>query len=225
MTDYRYNCLNQLVQKSYCGHTIKYSYDKRGNRISEVEKQFSQSYYYDETNRMVSGTNYNGDTSRYVYNGLGVRVQNTVLNRCRTVYNQYYVVDYTSPERNDLFSVTAAGCRMQYFQKYAYAGGEQIELSSYGPCRYNLLYVHEDEQGSVATTPSPTAASTPVRSMTIGAFPRSRAGCAAGIRGTTSTPTTPATATMSFWACTLPTPGSTMPPTAPGWPETRPRTA
>ena len=150
VTDYRYNCLNQLVQKSYCGHTIKYSYDKRGNRVSEVEKRFSQSYDYDETNRMVSGTNYNGDTSRYVYNGLGMRVQNTVLNRCRTVYNQYYVVDYTSPERNDLFSVTAAGCRTQYIQKYAYAGGEQIELSSYGPCRYNLLYVHEDERGSVS---------------------------------------------------------------------------
>ncbi len=148
--DYRYNCLNQLVQKRAGGHTVKYSYDKRGNRISEVEKRFSQSYYYDAANRMISGTNYNGDTSRYVYNGLGIRVQNTVKNRCRTVYSQFYVPDYTSPEYNDLFSISVAGYCTQYVQKHVYADSEQIALASYGSCDYDLLYVHEDERGSVS---------------------------------------------------------------------------
>ncbi len=35
--------------------------------ISEVEKRFRQSYDYDAANRMISGANDKGDTSRHVY--------------------------------------------------------------------------------------------------------------------------------------------------------------
>ena len=77
-------------------------------------------------------------------------MQNTVMNRCKTVYHQFYVPDYTSPEYNDLFSISVAGRCTQYVQKRVYAGSEQIALASYGSCDYELLYVHEDERGSVS---------------------------------------------------------------------------
>lgn len=83
IVDYRYNCLNQLVRTTAQNQTFTYSNDKRGNRIAEEGKKTSQSYYYDATNRMVNGTNWNGDTSFYTYNGLGLRVNNTVAsNSC-----------------------------------------------------------------------------------------------------------------------------------------------
>lgn len=92
MDTYQYNSLNQMVHKQECGyvqkitriHNFGYAYDKRGNLTSQWEicspttqgpKNITvATYVYDETNRMVQGTNKDGEVSLYTYNGLGIRV-------------------------------------------------------------------------------------------------------------------------------------------------------
>ena len=91
-TTYQYNDLNQMVGKTECGYVQSitgitdygYTYDKRGNLVLEQEicsptttgpeRITIATYRYDETNKMVSGTNRDGEYSNYTYNGLGVRV-------------------------------------------------------------------------------------------------------------------------------------------------------
>ncbi|MCL1810244.1 MAG: hypothetical protein FWG42_10845, partial [Clostridiales bacterium] len=77
-TDYGYNALNQQVKKVADGKdTYVNSFDARGNFVKSVyEKNKNQSsvvgeYVYDATNRMVKGTNTDGEQSHYVYNGFG----------------------------------------------------------------------------------------------------------------------------------------------------------
>ena len=87
---WQYNDLNQMVSKHSCGYEQKiiriydygYTYDKRGNLVKEEEicspttigpKNITiATYLYDETNRMVQGTNKTGEVSAYTFNGLGV---------------------------------------------------------------------------------------------------------------------------------------------------------
>ena len=89
---YQYNNLNQMVHKQDCSYISSitrlydygYTYDKRGNLVKEEEicapttqgprNITIATYRYDETNKMVSGTNADGEYSNYTYNGLGVRV-------------------------------------------------------------------------------------------------------------------------------------------------------
>ena len=83
-TDYRYNNLNQLVDRSDDGwktHTAG-AYDNRGNLTQETyykanKTSVAGAYVYDETNRMVSGTNDIGEKSEYSYNGLGALMGQT----------------------------------------------------------------------------------------------------------------------------------------------------
>ncbi|BDF71890.1 hypothetical protein CE91St40_28710 [Oscillospiraceae bacterium] len=134
---YQYNNLNQMVHKQDCSYISSitrlydygYTYDKRGNLVKEEEicapttqgprNITIATYRYDETNKMVSGTNADGEYSNYTYNGLGVRVgTELILNdnthgytdfHCRTpsvetglegphgpeVVLSDYVIDYT----------------------------------------------------------------------------------------------------------------------------------
>ena len=125
-----------------------YSYDGRGNRIAEYGKKVSQSYFYDATNRMVHGTNWKGDTSFYTYNGLGLRINNTIETHAGKVYTRDYVIDYTSLENDDLF-VYATG-NEEYVQKHVYAGSERLEqITERGSGNWErTLYVHEDVMGN-----------------------------------------------------------------------------
>ena len=73
-TEYWYNSLNQQVQKKEDGKdTYANTFDNRGNLIqSEYQKNQNQSniagsYVYDATNRMVKGTNADGEESHYIY--------------------------------------------------------------------------------------------------------------------------------------------------------------
>ena len=79
-----------MVSKHVCGYEQKltriydygYTYDKRGNLVKEEEicsptttgprNITIATYLYDETNRMVQGTNKAGEVSAYTFNGLGV---------------------------------------------------------------------------------------------------------------------------------------------------------
>ena len=77
-TEYWHNNLNQLVQKEVDNKDLyTYSFDGRGNLIEGIYHKNQnhsyavESYVYDETNRMVLGANEIGETSGYIYNGLG----------------------------------------------------------------------------------------------------------------------------------------------------------
>ena len=149
--DYEYNELNQLVKKTTSTNEVfTYSYDKRGNRIAETGKKASQSFVYDATNRMVEGTNWKGDKSAYTYNGLGLRVNNLVTTHAGQTYDRDYVIDYTSPENDDLYVYAMGNGQLEYEQRYVYAGSERIEqITERGTGSWErTLYVHEDVMGN-----------------------------------------------------------------------------
>ena len=59
-----------------------YTYDLRGNLIQKLyiknnKQNVTGAYTYDETNKMVKGVNDIGESSEYLYNGLGALVENT----------------------------------------------------------------------------------------------------------------------------------------------------
>lgn len=74
-TYYYYNAMNQLLETGGAGGAERYQYDKRGN-ISQIIKngEISNTYRYDETNRMVEACNIKGQRATYTYNGIGNRV-------------------------------------------------------------------------------------------------------------------------------------------------------
>ena len=149
--DYEYNELNQLVKKTTSQNEVyTYSYDKRGNRTAETGKKASQSFVYDATNRMVEGTNWKGDTSAYTYNGLGLRVNNLVTTHAGQTYERDYVIDYTSPENDDLYVYALGNGQLEYEQRHVYAGSERIEqITEKGNGGWErTLYVHEDVMGN-----------------------------------------------------------------------------
>lgn len=127
-----------------------YSYDKRGNRIAETGKKASQSFVYDATNRMVEGTNWKGDKSVYTYNGLGLRVNNLVTTHAGQTYDRDYVIDYTSPENDDLYVYAMGNGQLEYEQRHVYADSERIEqITEKGNGGWErTLYVHEDVMGN-----------------------------------------------------------------------------
>ncbi len=148
VVDYQYNELNQLVQKKDGNESYTYTYDKRGNRTAEIGKKASRSYIYDETNRMVEGTNWKGDKSAYTYNGLGLRVNNTQTTHAGKVYTRDYVIDYTSFENDDLMVFAEGNGQLEYEQKHVYAGSERIEQFTDKGNWERTLYVHEDVMGN-----------------------------------------------------------------------------
>ena len=82
--DYKLNNLNQITSSSDDGWktSTTCTYDKRGNLIQELytknnKQSVTGAYTYDETNKMVKGVNDIGESSEYLYNGLGALVTNT----------------------------------------------------------------------------------------------------------------------------------------------------
>ena len=149
--DYEYNELNQLVRKTTSNNEVfTYTYDARGNRIAETGKKASQSFVYDATNRLVEGTNWKGDKSAYTYNGLGLRVNNLVTTHAGKTYDRDYVIDYTSPENDDLYVYAMGNGQLEYEQRHVYAGSERLEqITEKGNGSWErTLYVHEDVMGN-----------------------------------------------------------------------------
>ena len=149
--DYQYNELNQLVKKTTTQNdTFTYSYDKRGNRIAETGKKVSQQFEYDATNRLVKGVNWKSDVSEYTYNGLGLRVNNLVTTHANKTYDRDYVIDYTSPENDDLYVYALGNGQLEYEQRHVYAGSERLEqITEKGNGGWErTLYVHEDVMGN-----------------------------------------------------------------------------
>ena len=149
--DYQYNELNQLVKKTTTqNETFTYRYDKRGNRIAETGKKASQQFEYDAANRLVKGINWKSDVSEYTYNGLGLRVNNLVTTHANKTYDRDYVIDYTSPENDDLYVYALGNGQLEYEQRHVYAGSERLEqITEKGNGGWErTLYVHEDVMGN-----------------------------------------------------------------------------
>ena len=103
VVDYKLNNLNQITTKSddkWKTHT-DYSYDKRGNNTKKVyyknkKQTVMGSYVFDESNRMVIGTNDAGEQSIYHFNGLGVLVTNEWIT-AKNNYGYHDVVPNVEP--------------------------------------------------------------------------------------------------------------------------------
>ena len=192
---YQYNDLNQMVSKHSCGYEQKltriydygYTYDKRGNLVKEEEicsptttgpKNITiATYLYDETNRMVRGTNKAGEVSAYTFNGLGVRVGTEQILQdnshgytdfhCQTpsvetgiekpeVVKTDYVIDYTRLDIDQRVLVKSEQDGYDFRYTYGldkvkvYTTGEGSDWwgQSVKKC-VNMAYVHTDRLGSV----------------------------------------------------------------------------
>ena len=192
---YQYNDLNQMVSKHVCGYEQKltriydygYTYDKRGNLVKEEEicsptttgpKNITiATYLYDETNRMVQGTNKAGEVSAYTFNGLGVRVGAELILEdnshgytdfhCQTpsvetgiekpeVVKTDYVIDYTrlGIDQRVLVKSEQDGYDFRYtygldkVKAYTTSEGSDWWGQSIHKC-VNAAYVHTDRLGSV----------------------------------------------------------------------------
>ena len=192
---YQYNDLNQMVSKHVCGYEQKltriydygYTYDKRGNLVKEEEicsptttgpKNITvATYLYDETNRMVRGTNKTGEVSAYTFNGLGVRVGTELILEdnshgytdfhCQTpsvetgiekpeVVKTDYVIDYTRLNIDQRVLMKSEQDGYDFFYTY---GSDKLQVMTIGEgsnwwgqsvkkC-VNMAYVHTDRLGSV----------------------------------------------------------------------------
>ena len=192
---YQYNDLNQMVSKHVCGYEQKlsriydygYTYDKRGNLVKEEEicsptttgpKNITvATYLYDETNRMVRGTNKAGEVSAYTFNGLGVRVGTELILKdnthgytdfhCQTpsvetgiekpeVVKTDYVIDYTRLNIDQRVLMKSEQDGYDFFYTY---GLDKLQVMTIGEgsnwwgqsikkC-VNMAYVHTDRLGSV----------------------------------------------------------------------------
>ena len=164
-----------------------YTYDKRGNLVKEEEicsptttgpKNITiATYLYDETNRMVRGTNKAGEVSAYTFNGLGVRVGTELILEdnthgytdfhCQTpsvetgiekpeVVKTDYVIDYTRLDIDQRVLMKSEQDGYDFFYTY---GLDKLQVMTIGEgsnwwgqsikkC-VNMAYVHTDRLGSV----------------------------------------------------------------------------
>ena len=184
-----------MVSKHVCGYEQKitriydygYTYDKRGNLVKEEEicsptttgpKNITvATYLYDETNRMVRGTNKTGEVSAYTFNGLGVRVGTELILKdnthgytdfhCQTpsvetgiekpeVVKTDYVIDYTRLNIDQRVLMKSEQDGYDFFYTY---GLDKLQVMTIGEgsnwwgqsikkC-VNMAYVHTDRLGSV----------------------------------------------------------------------------
>jgi RHS repeat-associated protein len=104
-TDYKYNKLNQQVREIVNLYDITdYSFDNRGNLVEAKKQQtVTERYTYDATNRMTLGVNEKGESSAYIFNGLGYRVGNvysTVVGNTATSNDGGQLTDFATLELN-----------------------------------------------------------------------------------------------------------------------------
>lgn len=162
---YTYNEWNQLVSKEAYNRTTSYEYDKRGNRILETSvntQENRRTYEWDAMNHLVKGTrgpDYGMYTSEYTYNGFGQRINSTIMGPDKTVYERDYVIDYTSPEHNDLAEYNVGHYQWQGDKKvhdmtnlYNMQGQrlqtESIRYVEWAGAQKYVRYIHEDIMGS-----------------------------------------------------------------------------
>jgi len=81
---YYYDKADQLVKTNIEGVTTSYTYDKAGNLLSDG----TTNYTYSAQNKLIKGEKTNGESSTYVYNALGVRIENVQIRTNKNAGNQ-----------------------------------------------------------------------------------------------------------------------------------------
>ena len=167
---YTYNDLNQMVGMKDCGYIqsitrindFRYTYDKRGNLVKEEEvcspttqgpKDITiAEYTYDETNRMVMGTNKDGEASLYTFNALGVRVGTELILQDNTHgYTDFHCqtpsvdVPATGPHGPEVV-------KSDYVIDYNRLDVDQRVLMKHEEGGYNFRYVYGLDKLQVKTT-------------------------------------------------------------------------
>ncbi|MDR0292922.1 MAG: hypothetical protein LBH95_02065 [Oscillospiraceae bacterium] len=174
--EYWYDSLNRQVRKLEDGKdTYTYIYDRRGNLIEGVyEKNKNQRtvierYTYDAAGRMVKGVNEQGESSEYIYNGLGLLAanewsikKNAYGYNGRTSVRKDFVLDYTSVLKHTIMEQESGGDGLTY--RYTYGldkvsaavlgipngAGSVTQSYPYPDGRKNIvkLWYHHDHSGS-----------------------------------------------------------------------------
>jgi len=67
---------------------FKNTYDKAGNLTREIEPDGTTNYTYSAQNKLVRGVKASGESSEYVYNALGVRIENVQVRTNKNAGNQ-----------------------------------------------------------------------------------------------------------------------------------------
>ena len=67
---------------------FKNTYDKAGNLTREIEPDGTTNYTYSAQNKLLKGEKTNGESSEYVYNALGVRIENVQIRTNKNAGNQ-----------------------------------------------------------------------------------------------------------------------------------------
>lgn len=107
-SQYQYNCLNQLVSMKDDQGTHTYSYDRRGNMISEhVNGRIALQMQFDATGMLAAACSTKG-TAEYRYNGFGQRYEETI-DMAGTKLQRRFGYDITKDNRNLLFMADANG--------------------------------------------------------------------------------------------------------------------
>ncbi len=77
-------------------------------------------------------------------------MNNLVTTHAGQTYERDYVIDYTSPENDDLYVYAMGNGQLEYEQRHVYAGSERIEqITERGTGSWErTLYVHEDVMGN-----------------------------------------------------------------------------
>ncbi len=161
-----------------------YTYDGRGNLVSVDKYQRttqgmqmvnSEKYVYDETGKLVQGTNEEGEVSLYTYNGLGVRVGRELIVKDNThgytdfhketpsvetgidkpeVVKESYVVDYTRATLDTLVKEEVGGNTDRWLYGLQ---SLQVKVTSEGTDWWGqqteqdvlTAYTHHDRLGSI----------------------------------------------------------------------------
>ena len=77
-------------------------------------------------------------------------MNNLVTTHANKTYDRDYVIDYTSPENDDLYVYALGNGQLEYEQRHVYAGSERLEqITEKGNGGWErTLYVHEDVMGN-----------------------------------------------------------------------------
>jgi len=79
-TTYAYNMRGQLASKNTPEAEYAFTYDAAGNTVTVMRNgEITRSLEYDSSGRFSRGINASGDITDYTYNGLGHRVNNTLI--------------------------------------------------------------------------------------------------------------------------------------------------
>lgn len=102
-TYFKYNQLNQVMSCTTNSKKEEYSYDKRGNMTKIIlNGETKYQYRYGVTNRIEESINNEGIITKYIYNGIGHKIQEQIVDNSGKVEHIDYLLDMTRQYDNVL---------------------------------------------------------------------------------------------------------------------------